>query len=328
MENTKLLFKKYFIPHPGNNHEPHLLRFETTFALLGVVLIVELLFLGQAFVMRNTGWLANILSNVLVDQTNVERQDVGLYGLQVNELLQRAAQLKAEDMAAKGYFAHTTPDGKTPWYWLEQAGYVFAAAGENLAVNFVDSEDVTNAWMESPKHKENILNGGFTEIGIATAKGTYKGKETTFVVQFFGRPMVTPVVAETKPAEESTTPALPEPIADEVPVAEEASGTADGVYIETQSAEDSLLINQAGTTEVIPDKAGFIEQITTQPRAISTLFLITIATIILLALILKVFVAMHIQNSTLIVNGVFVLLVIASALLVNHAVSLYEVAVI
>jgi hypothetical protein len=324
----KLLFKEYFVPHPGNNHEPHLLRFETTFALLGVVLIVELLFLGQVFIIKNTGWLANILSNVLVDQTNVERQETGLYGLQVNELLQRAAQLKAEDMAAKGYFAHTTPDGKTPWYWLEQAGYVFAAAGENLAVNFVDSEDVTEAWMESPKHKENILNGGFTEIGIATAKGTYKGKETTFVVQFFGRPMVTPVVAETKPAEEPVAPALPEPIENEVPAIEEVSGAADGVYIETQAAEGNLLVNQAGTTVAVPDKAGIIEQITTQPRAVSNLLLITLATIVLLALVLKVFMAMHVQNSTLIVNGVFVLIVVASALLVNHAVSLYEVAVI
>jgi len=53
-------------------------------------------------------------------------------------LLEQAAQLKANDMAEKGYFAHTSPDGKTPWEWLKDVSYPFLAAGENLAVNFLD----------------------------------------------------------------------------------------------------------------------------------------------------------------------------------------------
>lgn len=105
-----------------------------------------------------------------------------------NDLLSAAAQLKANDMAAKGYFAHVSPDGKTPWYWIDKVGYSYDYAGENLAVNFIDSADVSNAWMASPTHRANILNPVFKEVGTATAVGTYKGRNAIFVVQLFGTP--------------------------------------------------------------------------------------------------------------------------------------------
>lgn len=337
MDRMKIIFKKYFIPHEGNEYKPHLLRWEASLVLVSIILGVELLFLGQVFIIQNTGWLAEVISNVLVDQTNVERQEAGLYGLQINELLQKAAQLKAEDMAEKGYFSHTTPDGKTPWYWLEQAGYVFAAAGENLAVNFVDSEDVTEAWMNSPKHRDNILGGGFTEIGIATAKGIYKGEETIFVVQFFGRPMIQPAVAEVKETEE-TTPIVPlAPAGETVPEqgsadaevsGEEVSVAPEELYIEIQKIDDDLLMNSAGSTVVIHEEAGPFETLITQPRFVSSLFLITLATIILLALLLKIFVAIRIQHPPLIVNGVMILLIVASAIWINQYLSFSGVAVV
>jgi hypothetical protein len=97
--------------------------------------------------------------------------------------------MKANDMATKGYFAHTSPEGLSPWYWFKQAGYDFVYAGENLAVNFSDSAEVDKAWMNSPGHRDNILNTKYTEVGIATANGMYQGRPTTFVVQEFGRPM-------------------------------------------------------------------------------------------------------------------------------------------
>jgi len=108
--------------------------------------------------------------------------------LKVSPILEKAAQMKADDMASKSYFAHNTPDGKTPWYWLEQAGYRYIYAGENLAVNFENSEDVETAWMNSPGHFLNIMNPKYTEIGIATSTGIYKGREAVFVVQMFGKP--------------------------------------------------------------------------------------------------------------------------------------------
>jgi hypothetical protein len=132
--------------------------------------------------------LAAVYSKVLVALTNTERSDVKLNELTINPLLEQAASLKANDMATNGYFAHYGPDGTTPWNWIDKTGYKYDLAGENLAIDFTDSDDVSKAWMNSPAHRANILNSRFTEIGIATAKGNYNGHPTTFVVQMFGHP--------------------------------------------------------------------------------------------------------------------------------------------
>jgi len=120
--------------------------------------------------------------------TNRDRTTANVKELKVNPLLEKAAQAKADDMAARGYFAHNTPEGLSPWYWLNEAGYKYVFAGENLAVNFNDSNDVQRAWMNSKGHFLNILNPRFTEIGIATSTGVYKNRIAVFVVQFFGAP--------------------------------------------------------------------------------------------------------------------------------------------
>ncbi len=155
--------------------------------------------------------LAAVVSAVLVDLTNEDRAANAVGGLTVNPLLTAAAQAKANDMAAKGYFAHVDPSDPTrnSWVWFREAGYRFSYAGENLAVDFSDSPDVQRAWMNSPTHRRNILDGHFTEIGIATARGTYKGRSTTFVVQMFGTPSEGPsrVITLASPAV-ATEPAL------------------------------------------------------------------------------------------------------------------------
>jgi hypothetical protein len=117
--------------------------------------------------------------------------------------------MKAEDMAAKGYFAHESPEGLTPWYWFKEAGYQYAYAGENLAVHFTDSTAVVDAWLKSPAHRANVMNGNYTEIGIGTAKGTFEGVDTVFVVQLFGTPAlaeVTPATPAPEVAERATAP--------------------------------------------------------------------------------------------------------------------------
>ncbi|HEX2792372.1 MAG TPA: CAP domain-containing protein [Candidatus Paceibacterota bacterium] len=159
--------------------------------------------------------MAAVISAVLVDLANDDRTDAALPALTVNPKLVAAAQAKADDMAAKSYFAHTSPDGTTSWQWFKDAGYAYASAGENLAVDFNDSENVERAWMDSPTHRANILSGKFTEIGIATAVGELDGKRTVFVVQMFGRPAASPlpvpVAAVTPPAPEEIAIAADEP---------------------------------------------------------------------------------------------------------------------
>ncbi len=156
-----------------------------------VVLLETLALLGGFGVLGVPGNnLASVISGVVAMLTNEARTDEHLGALTENELLARGAQMKADDMAEKGYFAHVGPDGSAPWKWFNEAGYKYQYAGENLAVNFTESEDVVTAWMNSPTHRANILRQEFTEIGIGIATGTHKGKRAVYVVQFFGKPAV------------------------------------------------------------------------------------------------------------------------------------------
>src|SRR6185436_16880757 len=84
-----------------------------------------------------------------------------------------------------------------PWYWFKQAGYVYKYAGENLAVGFVDSKTVYDAWFNSPSHKANLLNKNYTQVGTAIVSG-FDGNSIV-VVQEFGRPLATTVASNPKP---------------------------------------------------------------------------------------------------------------------------------
>jgi hypothetical protein len=129
--------------------------------------------------------------------TNDGRESLGLQRLEENDVLDEAALLKAQDMMDKDYFSHSSPEGVAPWYWFEEADYNYKYAGENLAVGFVDSEEVYEAWLNSPSHKENLLNSKYSDIGMAILKGNFQGNETTIVVQLFGTPLAT-TIKETK----------------------------------------------------------------------------------------------------------------------------------
>ena len=201
--------KKYFIPHEGNDHKPHFLRKESMNLVLLFMLVAELGFIVQVFVVFDkTNFLASVLPGVLTTLTNEERALNDAPPLKENTLLDQAAQMKAEDMATKGYFAHTSPEGKSPWYWFTQVGYHYSAAGENLAVNFFESEDVAQAWMNSPSHRANIVKKDYTEIGIGVARGQYEGRDSVFVAQLFGKPAF---AAAVEPQEPSPQPKAGQP---------------------------------------------------------------------------------------------------------------------
>ena len=189
MKNILNKIKNHLIPNTENEHLPHLLKHRFLNFLFTLVIVLELSFLVQYFIVFNkTDYLALVLPNVLVEETNQKRLENNTNTLSTNSLLEQAALAKANDMASKGYFSHNTPDGKTPWYFLEQVNYKYKYAGENLAVNFTDSKDVVEAWMNSPGHRANIVKKEYTEIGIAVAEGIYEGRNAVFVVQFFGTP--------------------------------------------------------------------------------------------------------------------------------------------
>ncbi|MDQ3089689.1 MAG: CAP domain-containing protein [bacterium] len=188
----KKILKKlrhYFLPHESNDFKARIFHDASLSILFAIVLASFIGGMAHKIVLTNTNFLAAVYSGVLVDLTNDDRDEFALNKLSTSPLLEEAARLKAEDMAAKGYFAHYGPDGSAPWDWMRKAGYEFVHAGENLAIDFTDSDDVDKAWMKSPTHRANILNSKFSEIGIATARGEYKGRETIYVVQMFGTPL-------------------------------------------------------------------------------------------------------------------------------------------
>jgi len=326
----KKMLKKYFIPHEGNDHRPHFLRWEATMAVAGIILFCEIVFLaGVGFGVSGFRLFGEILSNVLVEQTNAERVTHDLSFLTASAVLEDAAQMKADDMAQKGYFAHTSPEGITPWYWFSEAGYGFSYAGENLAVNFVDSRDVTNAWMNSPKHRDNILGANFTEIGIATSRGVYEGREAVFVVQMFGKP------ARVAAAQTETLPVLlPATIvrkSEEEPLPQETFVAVRGTENqEPERADAGSEINQIPVTaapqavsnQPLPVKIA--ASVATMPRKTLTVLYVVIATIVGAALLLKVFVRIRIQHPALIFNGVLMLLLIVSALTINQYLALAQ----
>lgn len=143
-----------------------------------MAILVFITFIGSnlhAILWQSSDWLiSTVLPAVVVDLTNEERDDNAKAPLVRNSVLDQAAQMKAEHMAKEGYFSHYSPDGVSPWYWFNEAGYVYAHAGENLAVHFTDSAEVVEAWMKSPTHRQNIVNGVYTEIGVGTAKENMK----------------------------------------------------------------------------------------------------------------------------------------------------------
>lgn len=122
--------------------------------------------------------------------TNSNRATEKLQPLTLNAKLSAAAEDKVSDMFLKQYFEHVSPTGRTPSEVIKAAGYQYIVIGENLALgNFKDDQALVQAWMDSPGHRENIMNPKFREIGIAVRQGTYEGKKVWLAVQHFGTPL-------------------------------------------------------------------------------------------------------------------------------------------
>lgn len=100
--------------------------------------------------------------------------------------------------------------GTTPWDFITGSGYQYEYAGENLAKNFMFSQGVVDAWMNSPSHKENLMRKDYTDVGFAVVNGVLNGEETTLVVQLFGKPLGTQLAKEEKPEMEKTVNPLPD----------------------------------------------------------------------------------------------------------------------
>ena len=196
--------------------------------------------------------------SALLSATNVQRNSNGQASLTINDKLNAAAQAKANDMVARDYWSHNTPDGKEPWVFFDAQGYVYTKAGENLAYGFDTSDATIIGWMNSPTHKANLLDSSFTEVGFGFANSSdfVTTGEETIVVAEYGRPPVVaaaetvapepiaPVATKVKPATVTPTaePVVEQPIA---PVVEEDTV----INQESENNQPTNSDNPVATTE-------------------------------------------------------------------------------
>jgi len=233
-----------FIPHESNNQKAKLLH-PGSLTLIAVGLIAFQLVLGfvhKAFP-KVLGYAANISPAEVIRLTNAQRAANGLSALSENLSLDGAALAKGNDMLAKGYWAHFAPDGTSPWNFFLNFGYKYKYAGENLARDFPDAASAVSAWMNSPSHKENILNPNYREIGIGVVEGNLAGADTTVIVEFFGAPLSgepSIPVAKAKEVPPSTVKPTSIPSSTLIPTLTPTSTPAEAVVYKQSTPASSL----------------------------------------------------------------------------------------
>ncbi len=141
----------------------------------------------------NPGWTqleVEILA--IVNQRRSEGADCGTAGsfgpagpLTMNPALRCAARVHSQDMVDRSFFAHDNPSGESPFDRMGLAGYDYSSAGENIAAGNSTAADTMQQWMDSDGHCGNIMNDGFTELGVGYYPGGQYGHVWT---QAFGRP--------------------------------------------------------------------------------------------------------------------------------------------
>ena len=221
------------------HHRAHALSLFSLFAYSQLVLVLVVGLYVVKLKAPNILGTVTFSGDQIISLTNAKRAENGLGALTYNPLLAQAASAKAANMHAEDYWAHFSPSGKTPWQFITAAGYKYVFAGENLARDFDDPGSVVNAWMNSPSHRDNILDKNFKEIGVAVTSGKLTGHEGILVVQMFGAgvagqntqqaaakpsvasPVASPKGESTISAKEASVAASPESSEAAVPLTEE-----------------------------------------------------------------------------------------------------------
>ena len=186
LPDLKQKLKLIFVPSEANNFRPKFLTSRVLLWCLLALFILKIITIPFLIYFQKSIFFSDISKSVLIALLNKDRQSAGLQSLKENATLNNAATMKAQDILAKDYFSHQSPEGISPWYWFKAAGYNYQVAGENLAIGFLDSEEVNQAWLDSPSHRANLLNANYKDVGIAILTGDFDGNETTVVVQLFG----------------------------------------------------------------------------------------------------------------------------------------------
>lgn len=173
--------------HHSHNH--HYLK--TYWPYLPIIAIMSVGFAANTWLSglhkSVLGYATDMSVSTLLSDTNSQRTGHGQSVLSLNAELDKAAQAKADDMAARDYWSHITPDGKTPWSFVAASGYNYQTAGENLAYGFSTASSVITGWMNSPEHRANLLGSSYRDVGFGIANipnYQHDGPETLVVAMY------------------------------------------------------------------------------------------------------------------------------------------------
>lgn len=320
-------FLKYYFGFNKKKREPLLVRLKGWILLFLLIISLELvIFANFLGVIDYQKLLATILPEKLVEFTNLDREKRERGELVVSDLLNEAAKMKAEDMAQKEYFAHVSPEGVTPWYWFSEVGYDYRYAGENLAVNFIESYSAHRAWMDSPTHKANIISDNFEEIGIATAVGRYKGEEATYVVQLFGtrdrgrEPLVQEKAEEDKKLfiKRERDEVLGKEIKEDVVLSKDEEKEESFIFFKEEGGISSYLVSNIDDIFKEREYASLLTTLRTDFEKIKGYLLFILSIAIFSMVLLKILFLRKTRFSFLFLNKILILIILLSAITVTH----------
>lgn len=269
-------FAHAFLPRTSNNQRSRILHPAGLSILVAIFLLNNAL---RSVINTIPGFVLGFSSSVTVEEiivmTNAERAKAHLPPLSQNALLTQAAVAKAADMFASDYWAHISPSGTQPWDFVKNVGYKYQYAGENLARDFSDSENLMHAWMASTSHRDNVLSSKYQDIGVAIVDGTLQGVETRLVVQLLGSPAPIPI-AQVQAQTEAMTGEVKQ--TKTLPPAEikEVVSTAPNIEIKPQFAGTSM--SQTAAQSIGKEKK-------ISPTQITQAFGMILITLILLTLL-------------------------------------------
>ena len=137
------------------------------------------------------------LDGQILTRLNATRAAHGLRPLVVSDGLEKAAVTHSRDLIQAGVFQHDSPDGTSfvqrLKHFYSPSGYSSWTAGENILYNTadIDADTAIRAWLDSPPHRQNMLNPDWREVGIgsvhaSTAGGTFGGAPTWVITMDFG----------------------------------------------------------------------------------------------------------------------------------------------
>lgn len=135
---------------------------------------------------RATGTAAGATEARIFDLINAERGHQGLRSLVFSAKLNQMARIQAQNMAYYQKMAHVLPNATLPTLGdrARYVGYTFGRIAENVALGYPNAETVVEGWMNSRGHRQNILDAGVVETGIAVARSATGG---LYYCQVFGR---------------------------------------------------------------------------------------------------------------------------------------------